>query len=250
MKDGTEKTSKPDSEMIKKTITALAMTGACLLAATANANTISFETPISSTTSGGAVDAKAIFTTGANTLSITLMNLESNPKDVAECISALGFAITTGQTAGSLTSSSGKERSVAKTGGGFTDGSTVSTGWGMLTSGGGFELDALGFIGPAHLVIGGPDAGNKYSNAKGSIAGNKPHNPFLAGNVTFSLHINGLTENSSIKNVFFQFGTTDGSDIIRIPTNPPKVADGGMTVALLGFALSGFVLIRRKLGPA
>ena len=74
------------------------MTGACLLAATANANTISFETPISSTTSGGAVDAKAIFTTGANTLSITLMNLESNPKDVAECISALGFAITTGQT--------------------------------------------------------------------------------------------------------------------------------------------------------
>jgi hypothetical protein len=129
---------------------------------------------------------------------------------------------------------------------GVTDGSNVPTRRGLLTGGGGTELDALGSSGPAHLGIGGPGAGNKYSNAKGSIAGNKPHNPFLAGNATFNLHINGLTESSSIKNFFSQFGNENGSAIVRIP--PPKVSEIGATVALLSATLSGVVLLRRKLG--
>jgi len=233
---------------MNKTFTKLTAAGTCFLAVCASANVITFETPSGSTTSGGAVDAKAIFTTGAGTLTITLENLEADPNDVAQCVSALGFGLTTGQTTASTYSGSAKERTVNgnKT---FTDGGVVSAGWILGTSGGGLKLDDLagsGHAGPAHLLIGGPAGDNKYDNSNGSIKGNGPHNPFLAGDLTFTLNIAGLTSASSINNVWFQFGTTEGQDIVRIPP-PPSVPDGGTTVALLGTALTGLAMLRRKL---
>ncbi len=233
---------------MKKTLLALAvMACASMMATRGNANTITFDTPSGSTaaSSGNPVDGEAVFTTSTGQLSITLRNLQSNPTDVSQCLSALGFSITTGQTAGTLGSGSGLARTV-NSDHTYTDGSTVAAGW-VLSAGSSWSLDVLtgtGHAGPTHTIIGGPNGSNLYANANDSIDHTGgPHNPFLAGDVTFTLNISGLTAASSINNVVFQFATTDGSDTV----NGSPVPDGGTTVLLLGAALSGLGLIRRKL---
>lgn len=221
----------------------------CVLGSGTNVNAIplinsfTFNTPTGATTSGGAVDAKATFDLNvtAGTLTISLENLEADPGNVAQCISAIGFGIT-GANSANLSSSSGLERTVNsdKT---YTDGSTVAAGWALLGTLPNLTLDVLtgtGSVGPEHTIIGGPGAGNTYDQAGGSIANNKPHNPFLAKTVTFTLDVPGATSDSTVDNVFFQFGTLDGSDRVNVP-------DGGTTALLLGAALSVIGLIRRKL---
>jgi hypothetical protein len=140
------------------------------------------------------------------------------------------------------------ERSVADNGT-YTDGSTMAAGW-VLTAGSSWALDVLagtGHAGPAHTLIGAPDGSNVYGFANNSITGNGPHNPFLAGPLTFTLSISGLTADSSIKMNYFQFGTQDGSGQVQGTPLTQSVPDGGMTALLLGAALSGLVLMRRKL---
>src|SRR4030095_5831661 len=60
--------------------------------------------------------------------------------------------------------------------------------------------------GPELTVIGGTGSGS-YANANASINNNAPHNPFLAGPVTFTLSVAGVTSNSQFSNVILQFGT-------------------------------------------
>jgi len=214
------------------------------LVASANANTVTFDTPGGATTSGGPVDANATFMTGAGTLTIKLVNLEANPTDVAQLISDLTFTLSSGQTSGNLTSSSGLERTVAGNGS-FADGSLpVDTGWALT----GLHLDVLGTpIGPAHLIIGPPDASNKYSNANGSIAGNNAHNPFLTG-AEFTISIPTLTSQDNVTSATFSFGTTAGQNLVPgVPQIINTIPDGGTTVLLLGAGLSGLGLVRRKL---
>lgn len=213
-----------------------------LLVAGAKANTITFDTPSGATTSGGGVDASAQFVTGTGTLTITLMNLEANAKDVAQLVSDLSFGLSSGQTSGTLASSMGLERSVDKNGG-FTDGSVVDTGWALN----GLTLNVLGTpIGPSHLVIGAPDTGGQYSNANGSIAGNKAHNSFLAGPVTFVIDIPTLTSADSVNSATFSFGTDKNPETVTGIPNLVNVPDGGTTIMLLGLALSGIGLVRRQ----
>lgn len=176
------------------------------------ANTITFDTAPGAMAGGEAVSAEVVFTTGAGTIGITLRDLLVNPHDVGQLLSDLSFHIAgvTGNLSGSLTSSSGLERTVAG-GGSFTNGSVVAAGW-LLTGGTGGTLtldDLNGGAGPAHVII-GPPGGATYTNANASIAGNGPHNPFLAGDVTFTLSVAGVTAASSIDNVLFSFGTTSG----------------------------------------
>ncbi len=215
-----------------------------ILAMTASANTMTFTTAAGATESGGnPVDASATFTTGTNTVTITLTDLLANPKTVAQLISDISFSLSGGQTSATIGSSSGTQRTV-NSNGTWSAGSTTSTGWGIDTAFvGGIHLTALGFVGPAGLIIGAPGAGNLYSNANASIAGNGPHNPFIGLSATFTLDITGVNVDSTIKNVVFSFGTTAGDDV---PGKPPSVPDGGATVALLGFGLLGIVGLRRR----
>jgi hypothetical protein len=193
---------------------------------------------------GQPVNAQATFTTGAGTLMITLQNFQNNPTSVIQCVSAIGFTLSSGQTSGSLVSSSGLARTIASNGS-YSDGGMVAAGW-VLS---GLTLDVLsgpGHAGPHHTAIGGPDGSNVYSNANNSITGNGPHNPFLAGPITFTLNIAGLTAASDVNSMFFQFGTADGTN--RVPgVPPPSVPDSGTTVMLLGAAIAGLGLLRRKL---
>lgn len=229
---------------MKKLALFVGLAGASLLAVNATANTVTFSTASGSTESGGnPVDATATFTTGANQLTISLTDNLSNPATVAQLISDLDFVLSSGQTSGTILSSSGLQRTV-NADGTYTVGAVVSTGWGLNNNvAGGLQLDALGFIGPAGLVIGGPGAGNLYSAANGSIAGNGPHNPFLYGTINFTLAIAGLTANDTVSSAIFSFGTTAGDNV----TGHTTVPDGGTTAALLGGALTAAGLLRRKL---
>jgi len=197
---------------------------------------------------GNPINATALFTTGAGFIDVKVANLESNPNTVAQNISDLFFTLNSGTTTGStLDMSSGIERTVHSDGS-FTDSlSTVSTGWVLTTSGSTFHLDDLapGAVGPLHTIIGGPGSGG-YTNAGGAIAGNGPHNPFLAGTVDFVVDISGVTANTQVTSVTFSFGTTSGNNKGGTRATP----EAGSVLSLGGLLIgggAGLWLKRRRL---
>jgi hypothetical protein len=205
-----------------------------------------FVTPIGATTSGP-VNAEAVFTWDRDVgiLSLTLTNKEANITDVAQALSDLSFTTGTSETITHYTSS-GTERTV-NSGGTFTDGSSVATGWILTpatgTAGSSFGVDVLaaGGAGPAHLIIGPPGAGPLYSNANGSIAGNKPHNPFLANSATFNFTLADTTDTPKITGATFSFGTTEGAHEV------PGVPEPAMLISSVGgLTTLGLLVFRRK----
>jgi hypothetical protein len=177
------------------------------------------------TSSGGNMEnASATFTTSLNSIHVTLDNFLSNPKTVAQNISDLFFTLSTGQTSGTLTSSSGREVTVASSGS-YTLGPTVSTGWTLTSSGGSLLLEVLGTsTAPTHTIIGPSDngtyVGGSYSNANSSIAGNSSHNPFLKNTVSFDLMVIGVTDLTTVTGATFSFGTAAGNNLAGVATVP------------------------------
>jgi len=209
----------------------------------AYADIVTVVTPVGATTSGGAVDAIATITTGTNVVDITLTNLEANPKDVAQLLSDFDFVLSNGATTGTLAFSSGQKITV-NSNGTFTLGTTGSTGWGLNDNvGGGLQLDALGFVGPAGLII-GPPGGATYTNANSSIAGNGPHNPFINQTATFEIDVAGVTADTKVTSATFSFGTTPGADLVRGTVPEPS--------SLLSFLMLGGagLVFRKRLGGA
>ncbi len=182
-----------------------------------------FSTPANTQVGGQPVSAQATFTTGAGTVHIVVQNLITDPRSVIQNLSALGFILGGGQSAGTLVTSSANLRSVASNN--FTDSGSAATGWKLesaynLASVLGLRLCDLcaGADGPAHTLIGGPAGSGGYPNANGSINGNGPHNPFLSGNAVFDLNVTGVTAQTTISKVRFQFGTADGTNFVDVTT--------------------------------
>jgi hypothetical protein len=208
-------------------------------ASSAKADMVTFVTPTGATTGGGPVNASATFTTSANTLTIGLHNLLANPTDVAQLLSDLSFTVGNGGslTGASLASSSGQEITV-NSGGTFTLGPTVATGWAPLLGGTSGLLNVLGAggAGPMHLIIGPPGAGSLYSNANGSIAGNGPHNPFLNNSATFTISGTGITGDTTVTSATFSFGTTSGINVAGTLQTTPVPAPPALVLGLVGAA--------------
>lgn len=229
--------------MTLKKILAAAALGLAIAAGNAYASFI-FVTPPGSTAGGQPVDAQATFTFGTDTLQIVLQNLEGNPTSVIQALSDLEFTLSTIAGASSISSSSGTERTIHGDGT-FTDGASVSTGWALNGGGASFQLDVLGTaIGPAHLLI-GPPGPLGYSNANGSIAGNGPHNPFLAETATFNLFLPGVTANTTITSATFSFGTTEGQATVPGTPIPEEIPEPG-SLALIGLGLAAIAFVRRR----
>jgi hypothetical protein len=222
-----------------------------VMASPLKAATITYVTPPGSTTGGGAVSASALFTTVAGAVNITLTNLQANITDVAQALSDLDFTFSNGITTGTLTSSSGQQVSIAANGT-TSFGATTSTGWGLNNNvSGGLQLNALGFVGPAGLIVGPPGTGGVYTNANGSIAGNGPHNPFINQMATFTVSNAAITAATLITSAVFSFGTTAGIDVTGVPSTNPVPLPGALPLFATG--LGGLLLMRwkrkRKAGP-
>jgi len=165
----------------------------------------------------GRVSAIATFVTGNGFMTVTLSDSLANPTSIGQLVSGLAFAVSEGQTIGTLGSTSANNRKV-KADGTFVDLGPSPTGWALATDfNGGFELCALctdlGASGPSRLLIGQPSGAGSYQSANASIAGNKPHNPFTTGTSTFLITIPTVTTQSTIASATFFFGTTEGVSV-------------------------------------
>lgn len=219
-------------------LTALAALMTLLLfAPRVDAFVLSYTTPSGSVdTAGDPVSARADVSTTGGVLTVTLTNLLSNPKDAGQLLSDFGFTLAlynreTGTASpfggtGTLSTSSGKVRTV------FGDKSFTfpiepieSSRWVLENTGfGAYRLCDLcaGGGSPMYTIIGPPDPADAfhYTAANASITGPGSlstdfgtHSPFLAGPVTFSISIAGLTSDVYVDSAFFSFGTAEGNNV-------------------------------------
>lgn len=212
----------------------IASLAAFVMAGTASthASVVMYETPDGATVGGHPVDVQATFSTGPGTVSITVENILVDPASVIQNLSRLTFTLDTGETNGTIGSSSGLERTVNNNHT-FTDGMILPTGWELDVAP--LSLHVLGtVIGPAHTILGSDGGNGIYDGAGGSIAGNNAHNPFLTGVVTFVVNVPGVTMDSSVNNAIFGFGTSEGNNIpgrrVPEPTTLAMIASAGMAL--------------------
>ena len=154
---------------------------------------------------------------GNGTVTITLNNNLTNAQvvSVIQNVSGVYFQVS-GYNGGAVSlsaSNSTQSTDINNAGTASLLGAVNPTGWAAGHSGSTITvcvICAFGVnspAGPDQTIIGGTGSGT-YANANGSIAGNNPHNPFLAGTVTFTVLVPGVTVNSTFSNVVIQFGTT------------------------------------------
>ena len=220
---------------LKKTTTSILMTFPILgvlavMTPAAHASTILFTT--------GSAD----FIFGTNTLTLVLKDTVVNPNDVGFNLSGFMFTIP-GSTGGVLASSSGLERTIASDGT-FTDGASVATGWLFSDSAGTITLNDLGGAGPAHTIVGDPGGGGKYTGNP-SLLGNGPHNPYLAGAVTYNFTFTGGVNADSLPtNIAWEFGTAPG---FSGGFSAPEPVSEPISLSLVGSGLLALGLLRRRL---
>jgi hypothetical protein len=236
---------------------AVGLVGWALAASVAGAGytTYEFMTPTGSTdTAGEPVSAMAMVTLhDGGTITVSLTNLISNQTSIGQNVS--GFYITLGSTpsTASISSSSGTLRTVSSTPkyGTYTDKGSGDAGWsgklGSILSGNTIVLDGLnGTYTPNRTLLGSPDASNLYSAGNSSVVNNDPHNPFLAGTITFDLTVAGVSSTTSISSVKFQFGTTAG-DFVQGKNVPTTPEPSSLALACAGcLAIVGYGTWRRR----
>lgn len=227
----------PRFSNLKSSLLALAVFGIVVLAhGTAKADPISVCTGAGCSTT----NVTGTIVAGNGTVTITLNNNLTNAQvvSVIQNVSGVYFQVS-GYNGGAVSlsaSNSTQSTNIAANGNATAAGAVSPTGWAGGHSGSTITacvICAFGIVSPAgpdQTLIGGTGAGT-YANANGSIAGNDPHNPFLAGTLTLTLIVPGVTVNSTFSNVVIQFGTE--------ATPPTQEVPEPASMLLLGSGLVG-----------
>lgn len=191
---------------------------------------------------GQLVSAMAGFSLTGNTLTINLNNTLPGIADAGQLLTDVFFTLSASATP-ILSSQTGDLITVAKDGT-VTDLGSSTLGWGfgasIVNSMSGFELCVICQGGPTATAtpsegILGPASGDgKYDNANGSIAGNKPHNPFVNQTATFIL--TDLPAGATIDNVVFSFSTTPGDNV---PGSTPVPEPASLVLLCTGLLTLG-----------
>jgi hypothetical protein len=182
--------------------------------------------------------ATAEITTFADGLTITLTNDLATPiEGVVQALSEIYFDAS-GLTAvsGSVSAGTGTVIDVSSLGAVTVEGSSGDA-WGLAISGTSLRLSTLIF-GPDFTLL---PTQSDYASANSSIKDNDPHNPFYQGEVSFTLTgLTGLTANSVISNVVFNFGT---EPLVPVPSIPEPQT---YALMLAGLGVVGFMARRRR----
>lgn len=221
-----------------------------LLATSAFASTTYvYETPANSTAGGQSVGAEASFTLNQGNLNVTLWNTEPTINDAGQVLGDEIFSLSNSLAAPTI-SGSGTEVNIADNGS-YSSTSISDVGWGLGTTQSGSDIICdicpgnVNFstnpsVTPKETII---PWESSYASANGSIDGNKGHNPFLAGPVTFTITDSSITPLTTISNVAFSFSTTGGVEVDAVNVTPEP-----MTFAMtgLGLALTLAGTLRRR----
>jgi hypothetical protein len=213
---------------------------------------ISYMTAAGAHDSNGSVDASASFTVGNGTVTVTLTDLLENPISSGQALSGVEFTVSGATSMATLASSSGVTSTITPGSGAYTPGVLTSP-LDHWSANNGANLATVGIGGgkPYDLIVGPDSAGSitgagTYSNANNGFS---QFNPYVLGSATFTVDISGVTSNSTLSGVVFEFGTTPetvASVAVPTPYSPvPEPGVAGVLVGCLNLLPLGVCLARR-----
>jgi len=242
-------------------VAALAVAGASLLGTTPSVNAAAITFSITGTGSDGPLAASAQFTTSAGQIQVVLSNdLAANViRSAGQAVSDITFTLSNNAGTVGATNASGQlGNAEAGTPVDYVSGSP--TRW--LGAGGQGDFSVVGAVVTLEAIGGGqPDQMIAPFIAQGGIYTNLNNgfdnfNPYVIGPATFTLALSGVTANTTVTSVTFSFGTgpdtfltntcTSGCTPPPPPPPPPLNVPEPGTLLLIGSALVGFGLLRRR----
>jgi hypothetical protein len=196
---------------------------------------------------GQPVSASADFSLSGTTLTVILSNTLAEIHDAGQPLTDIFFTLSDSGSPTLLTQTADLIK-VGKSGA-VIDLGPSGPGWGFGTATvnlmSGFELRVICQGGPTACatpsqgILGPASADGKYDNANASIAGNKPHNPFVNQTATFT--ITGVPSDAIVGDVIFSFSTAPGDNVPGTPRIPEPAS-----ILLFGTALVGFGRLATK----
>jgi hypothetical protein len=213
----------------------IAAVAGCVVAAAQSAHAAVIRFEAAGLSGGSPVDAMATITTGANSLSVVLTNLEASPTSIGESISGLLLDFSSTPTSAALLGTPSGEL-VDLVGSAMVPVKGSITRWSASQSSGTVILTAIGGGQPTQLIIGpGP-----YSDSTGGFGSHQPH---VLDTASFSLKVNGISSTVNVTSARIAFGTGADSTIVgKIVRTPEPIS-----LVLLGSGVVVLGLCRRKL---